>query len=144
MVAYWAEGCKNKPGQQRRVMKFINSDPAMVILFLRWLDLLGVPRDAATFRVAIHETADLPAALRFWSGVVGVPSSRFKRSTLKRHNPKTVRKNVGADYHGCLRVEVRKSTDLNSQVQGWFAGIVANLPAAPPSEAPAIGATSTP
>ena len=31
--------------------------------------------------------------------------AQFHRTALKRHNPRTVRKNVGADYHGCLIVE---------------------------------------
>jgi hypothetical protein len=32
--------------------------------------------------------------------------------TLKRHNPETTRGNVGEAYHGCLRIEVRRSGDL--------------------------------
>ena len=43
---------------------------------------------------------------------------------IKRHNPKTVRKNSGDDYHGCLIVYVRRSTELYRQIAGWWAGIV--------------------
>ena len=41
---------------------------------------------------------------------------------LKRHNPKTVRKNVGEGYHGCLRIDVRRSGDLYRRIEGWAAG----------------------
>lgn len=50
----------------------------------------------------------------------------FDRTTLKRHNPKTVRRNIGEDYHGCLCVSVRRSASLNLQIAGWFEGIAAN------------------
>lgn len=33
----------------------------------------------------------------------------LRRTTLKRHVAKTVRKNTGDGYHGCLAVRVRKS-----------------------------------
>ena len=100
----------------------------MILLFLAWLDLLGVSRELVGFRLAIHETADVDNGLRFWSEVVGVPVEGFKTTTLKRGNPKTARRNVGAAYRGCLRVEVRRSTELNTRIHGWFKGVLSNLP----------------
>jgi hypothetical protein len=85
VVAYWAEGVKTKPWGKRERVEFINSDPGMVRLFLTWLDLLGVPREELTYRVAIHETGDLDAALGFWSDVVQASADQFLRPTLKRH-----------------------------------------------------------
>jgi hypothetical protein len=48
-----------------------------------------------------------------------LPETQFGQPTLKRHNPKTVRKNTGQDYHGCLIIRVRQSAELNRQVEGW-------------------------
>lgn len=124
VVAYWAEGTKTKPWGRRASVQFTNSDPEMVTLFLRWLDLLGVGRNELTFRVAIHESADPEGATRFWSEIVGAPPSSFKRPTLKRHNPRTTRKNVASGYRGCLVIRVRRSTDLNARIEGWFSGLV--------------------
>lgn len=53
-----------------------------------------------------------------------MPESAFLNTILKRHNPKTTRRNVGDGYHGCLCVDVRRSTDLNLQIEGWWEGIV--------------------
>jgi hypothetical protein len=64
------------------------------------------------FRVHIHETADPDAAVVWWAEKIGVDPAVFGRSALKRHNPKTNRLHQGAAYHGCLRVDVRKSADL--------------------------------
>ncbi|MGH2556302.1 MAG: hypothetical protein ACRDHO_11365 [Actinomycetota bacterium] len=128
VVAYWAEGAKTKPWGNRTRVGFINSDPGMVTLFLHWLDMLGTPRCDLTFRVAIHERADIDAALRFWSEVADTPPSQFLRTTLKKHNPRTTRKNIGLGYHGCLIVSVRRSADLNARIEGWFKGLLDNLP----------------
>lgn len=123
VVAYWAEGAKNKPWRTGARVAFLNSDPGMIRLFLRWLDLIGVDSERLQFRVQIHESADVRRAEEFWADVVGIPATKLDRTTLKRHNPVTVRKNVSDDYHGCLCVSVRRSATLNLQIAGWFEGI---------------------
>ena len=61
---------------------------------------------------------------RFWAEVTGVDASRFKKPTLKRHNPKTIRKNVGDGYHGCLVVGVLRGAELYLKIEGWALGAV--------------------
>jgi transposase len=123
VVAYWAEGTKAKPWSPSAGSTFINSDPEMIRFFLRWLRCVRVPDDEITFRLAIHETADVPAALAFWSEVVGVDASAFLRTTIKRHRPQSRRHNVNEHYHGCLVVRVLRSTELNRRIAGWWSGI---------------------
>jgi hypothetical protein len=68
-----------------------------------------------------------PAARRptsaelFWLKITGARPEQFRRASLKRHNPKTVRKNVGENYHGCLRIDVHRSADLYRKIEGWAA-----------------------
>jgi hypothetical protein len=124
VALYWAEGAKDKPHRRTEVLQFINSDPNVITLFLCWLEFLGVQRERLTLRVSIHETADVEAAERFWAGVAGVDTSAFSRATLKRHNPRTVRKNTGDTYHGCLVIYVRQSADLYRRMEGTWYGIV--------------------
>jgi hypothetical protein len=76
-----------------------------------------------TFRVYIHENADAKAAELFWLKVTGAHQEQFLRTTLKHHQPKTVRKNVGEDYHGCLRIDVRRGSDLYREIEGWVEAI---------------------
>ena len=125
VVAYWAEGSKNKPWRTGQSVKFMNSDPRLIQLFLAWLRLVGVTSDRLIFRLHIHQSANATDAVSYWSRVVDAPVSQFGRTTVKSHNPKTVRKNVGADYHGCLVVYVRSSAALNLQIEGWFEGLSA-------------------
>ncbi|MFF4461318.1 hypothetical protein ACFY13_17425 [Streptomyces mirabilis] len=121
---YWAEGSKDKPYDRRENVTFVNSDPGMIETFLRWLDLLGVERDRVRYCVMIHESADVAGAEQYWADLVGADRSAFNKTTIKKHNPKTVRKNVGASYRGCLTIKVRQSADLYRRIEGWWYGIV--------------------
>ncbi|MET9134941.1 hypothetical protein [Streptomyces antibioticus] len=120
---YWSEGAKAKPGSHRRVI-FVNSDADMIRVFLAWLDLLGVEPERRRFSVNIHESADVPAAEAYWAEQVGIDVEDLLKTSLKRHNPKTNRTNVGANYRGCLRVAVLKSADLHRRIEGWWSGMV--------------------
>ncbi|MGW3195327.1 helix-turn-helix domain-containing protein [Streptomyces sp. NPDC001118] len=125
VALYWAEGSKSKPYDRRERAIFVNSDPGVIKTYLAWLDLLEVDRERLNFRLLIHESADVDAAHRFWAAVADVDTSVFAKPTLKKHNPKTVRKNTGDDYHGCLVIGVARSAHLYNRIEGWWAGIVA-------------------
>jgi transposase len=125
-IAYWCEGCKTKPHRRIDRVVFMNSDPSLIRLFLRFLDTTGMPRTDLRFRVYIHENADAESAQRFWMEVTEAPLHQFFRPTLKRHNPKTVRRNVGEGYHGCLRIDVHRSADLYRKIEGWAAASMAD------------------
>src|SRR5215467_9293210 len=58
-IAYWCEGAKNKPYHRHDRVTFTNSDPALITLFLRFLDAAGIDRNMIIYRVYIHETADV-------------------------------------------------------------------------------------
>jgi hypothetical protein len=126
-IAYWCEGAKNKPNRKSDRVTFMNSDPGLIIFFLRFLGAAGVNRDDLVLRVYIHENADAGAAQRFWLELTGVQPSQFRSPTLKHHNPKTHRTNVGENYHGCLRVDVRRSRTLYWRIEGWASAIMSGF-----------------
>jgi hypothetical protein len=79
-----------------------------------------------SFRIYIHEGADVETARRFWLEVTRATADQLLTPVLKQHNPQTVRKNVGEDYHGCLRVDVYRSADLYRKIEGWAAASMAS------------------
>jgi transcriptional regulator with XRE-family HTH domain len=125
-VLYWAEGTKDKVYDRRERLELINSDPDVIRLFLCWLELLGITGDRLVFALSIHESADLERAEAFWLGVVG-DQGRWLKPWLKRHNPKSVRKNVGDGYNGCLVVRVLGSRVAYQRMDGLWHGIVGAL-----------------
>jgi hypothetical protein len=129
VALYWAEGAKDKPYARRENVQFVNSDPGVIRIYLAWLSLLGVDRERLRYRVMIHATGDVDGAKQYWADVAGVDASTFQRTTIKKHNPKTVRKNVGEHYRGCLVISVLQGADLYRRIEGWWGGIVAGATA---------------
>lgn len=121
---YWSEGTKSKPYRRGEKVIFVNSDPGMIKVYLAWLALLGVTQERRAFRVMIHERADVAGAERFWAEHVGVETGALSKTTLKKHSPRTVRKNTGEGYRGVLVVTVRQAADLYRRIEGWWYGIV--------------------
>jgi transcriptional regulator with XRE-family HTH domain len=131
VTAYWCEGSKDKVYDRRESVIFINSDPTVIRLWLEWLLRKGYGRDRLRLNLSIHESADVEAATAFWAGIAGVDPSFLGKPTLKRHNPKTVRKNVGEAYVGCLTVRVLQGRVLYQEIEGIWRGIVAGAFPAP-------------
>ncbi|MFF9604802.1 hypothetical protein ACF1GY_21355 [Streptomyces sp. NPDC014684] len=124
VALYWAEGAKDKPYARRESVQFVNSDPGVIRVYLAWLDLLGVERGRLRYRLMIHATGDAEGAKQFWADLAGVQPDIFQRTTIKKHNPRTVRKNVGEDYRGCLVISVLQGAELYRRIDGWWRGIV--------------------
>ncbi|GGX17707.1 hypothetical protein GCM10010297_43820 [Streptomyces malachitofuscus] len=124
VALYWAEGSKSKPYSRRERITFVNSDPNMITVFLAWLALLDVDPSTLRFAVQIHESADVRAAEKYWADHVGIDTADLMKTTLKRHNPRTNRRNTTDDYRGCLRVDVRSGAELYRRIEGWWCGIV--------------------
>jgi hypothetical protein len=120
---YWCEGAKSKPWRRNERLMFINSDPGLLDLFLRFLARCGRGRDSVNYRVHIHETADAEAACEWWAVQLNLPRERFQRPTIKKHAPLTKRSNTGADYHGCLVISVPQSRELYWRVEGVMAAL---------------------
>ncbi len=130
VALYWAEGSKSKPWRRARRVKIVNSDPKVLRIFLAWLDLVGVPDEARGYRLNIHVTADAVQHESWWARELGLTTDRFRAVTLKRHNPQPGRYNLGDDYHGCLVIDVAKSTGLYDAIDGWWQAIHDSRPVA--------------
>jgi hypothetical protein len=124
-LSYESRRGKNKPHRRDDRVSFINSDPALVKFFLRFLDVAGIDPGRLVFRAYIHESADIDAAQRFWLDVTQADPTQFRSPTLKRHNARTVRKNTGDDYHGCLRIDVMRGGELYHKIEGWATATMA-------------------
>ena len=104
-------------------MTFINSDRALLGLFLRFLAVCGRTKESVRYRVHIHETADAEAAVEWWARELALPRELFQRPTIQRHVAATKRLNTGSDYRGCLAVSVPRSRELYWRVEGMMGAL---------------------
>ena len=127
IMLYWAEGAKEKDHRPGSGVRFTNTDPEMISLFLKWLsEICGKDLSDITFSLYIHglqkhRTSEI---VDFWTKTIGCKKSYFRYIYYKKGNPKTLRKNVGASYHGTLRVSVKSSSLLCRRIAGWTRGVI--------------------
>ena len=122
---YWAEGSKQKANLVSQRVCFNNSDPNMILLFDKWIkEICGREQNGIAYSIYIHTTGDVERAKKFWSKLL---NTTIEKVYFKKGSPKTNRKNTQDTYYGLLRIEVRKSTDLNRKIKGWNLGITDGL-----------------
>lgn len=126
---HWAEGSKQNAKAPSVGIVFGNSDPRMLVVFLRWLAYLGVSKDAIRYELYIHNDrkSDTDEFRLWWSQQLGIPMISADCVYFKNGNIRTKRTNVGDLYHGLLRIKVKSSTALNRKVGGWIEGIVHSM-----------------
>lgn len=131
---YWGEGFK-KDSQ----VGLANSDPTVIKLFLRWLyecfdykadDI--IPR--LTLNVSHRDRID--EITRFWAEAVDIPIDSFRKPFFQNFKWKKIYENPN-NYHGVLRIKVRRSRDFLRKILGYIEGLrlqanyakIANMPA---------------
>jgi Putative ATPase subunit of terminase (gpP-like) len=61
-------------------VKFANSDPRMIRLFLRFLrSFFAIDESRLRMKLYLHEGLDLDKAVAFWSGLTGIPTGQFTK-----------------------------------------------------------------
>lgn len=127
IALYWAEGAKEKEWGTRAGVKFSNSDPKMILLFLKWLkNTFSLNNSEIVYELYIHETADIKKAQEYWSNILSIPKEKI-RTYFKKNKINTIRKNTGNDYHGLIAIKANKSSNLNRKIAGWTEGICEKL-----------------
>ena len=77
---YWAEGLKTGSAE----VSLANTDPAMIKLFIKWLELLGIHKGKMRVRLHLYSDMDVEEKTRFWSHELGLPEKQFSRPYIKR------------------------------------------------------------
>ena len=125
IALYWAEGAKEH--QTGTGISFSNSDDRMILLFLKWLkDIFKIKHSELIYELYIHETANIKQSQIYWSKKLSITINQL-RVYLKKNKIKTIRNNIGNDYHGLVRIKVKKSSNLNRKITGWIEGIYEKL-----------------
>lgn len=94
-LLFWCEGNKT----QLNMVRFTNSDPKMIKLFL-YLLRKGFNIEESKFRclIHLHEYHDEKEQIKYWSKITNVPEKQFHNSYEKPNTGKRKRKG----YPGCL------------------------------------------
>lgn len=117
---YWAEG-----GKKNRETRFINSDPMMIMVWLKWLfRFAGVKIEDLILRIGINQAHKIriKKVTDYWSSVTEVPDTQFRSPSFKKIDNHKVYANFD-DHYGSLMVSVRRSTNLNYEILGMIEAV---------------------
>jgi len=98
-MLYWAEGHHMN---NTNTVEFVNSDPGMVTMFLRFLlKFFDVCKNDVKFRIKhFDEYMSMDDAEKYWMGVTGLPSSSKRRGTLNARSIHSKGRRLNMITHG--------------------------------------------
>jgi hypothetical protein len=109
-MLFWAEGSRN-----RHVVEFVNSDPAMVAFFLRFLrDCLGVPDGKVRltcnlFADHLERQAEIE---EFWLDLLALPATCLRKSAVNRYSKYSQKKRKNKLPYGTCRLTVSDTSTV--------------------------------
>lgn len=129
VTLYWAEGHKEKLWRPGTLVTFTNMDEDTIILFMDWCrKFLQVGDDDFVPTLYIHDSrrTHTNEMRKWWARKLAINPGNiavYYKKSAKKH----VRHNDADDYHGVLRVRVKRSVDMNRRIAGWTAELVRSL-----------------
>jgi hypothetical protein len=85
LALYAGEGSKS-----RGEVRFANSDPRMLVVFLAWLRrFFDIDESRLRMRLYLHNDLDLDAAVEFWSELTGIPRASSLSHTERLPMPRS-------------------------------------------------------
>ena len=80
LFLYWGEGAKTKDSS----VILSNTDPSMLIFFIKWLQTLGVFKECLKIRVNLYSDMDIQRELKYWSEILDIPLTQFRKPYIKK------------------------------------------------------------
>ncbi len=82
-VLYWCEGSKREEDYR---VEFVNSDPKMVAVFMKYIRAKHIDEARLRIRMAIHIQDDESECRKYWMGVTGLRDSNFMCTIVKEQS----------------------------------------------------------
>lgn len=118
-IMFWCEGGK----ELSHGMKFINSDPEMIKLYLTLLRK-SFCLDEKKFRALIHlhEYHIEEKQIEYWSNVTGIPKTQFNKCYTKPNTGKRIKIN----YPGCIAIRYY-DTKVARELWAYYKSVISYL-----------------
>lgn len=82
LFLYWGEGAKTT----EYAISISNTDPGVLLFFVRWLHVLGVPKERLKVRIHIYADMNATEELTYWSALLDMPLRAFRKPYVKNSN----------------------------------------------------------
>jgi predicted transcriptional regulator len=113
---YFAEGTKAD-----KSVSFTNSDPKAIKFMAKWLrKFCEVPNNKFRCSIYLHDNLDEEKAKKYWSLLIKIPLSQFRKNYIVKTNTKRLRKTINP--HGVFRLTV-SDVNLHRKIMGWISAV---------------------
>lgn len=121
VALYWGEGGQSEHNANSLGLRFTNSNPAMIALFLRFLrEILQIEDSRIKAHIHAHQNVNRNEAVKFWAGATRLPTERFCWINQVSRASKNVRP-IHSLPHGTLDIRVNNRA-LFMRMKGWVDG----------------------
>src|SRR3989344_4394382 len=124
-MLYWAEG--QKLPEKTAPLSFANTDPRLMLLFLTVLrNCYVIDEKRLRVRIYVHWYHNVTETKRFWSKLLGVDLTQFRKTYLKKRGSKSYRKNfMGICFVNYGSVYLRREIEYTGHnIQRAITGII--------------------
>lgn len=101
IALYAGEGSKTN-----NLVRLVNADPSIVNFFIKWLAVLGVPKENIAIRIHAYPDSDMDDCVCFWGKVTGLAKDQFQSPSIDRRVNKDRRRSA-KHKHGTAHLTVR-------------------------------------
>jgi hypothetical protein len=117
VVMYFAEGDKGD-----KSVTFCNSDPRAIKFMMGWFrEFCNVAEDKFRCSIYLHDNLNEAEAKNFWSDLIKIPLSQFRKTYFVKNNPKRFRRTKHS--FGVFRITI-SSVNLQRKMLGWIEGVL--------------------
>lgn len=114
LFLYWGEGGKTKDF----TTSLSNTDPAMILCFIKWLKLIGVPNEKLRVHMHFYQDMDIESEILYWSNILNLPRSAFRKSYIKKSSRRDI-KYFQRFKHGTCNLIVESRDVADFVLQGY-------------------------
>lgn len=82
LFLYWGEGGKTKDYS----VSISNTDPAVLLFFIRWVRLLGVPKEKLKVHIHVYADMNVMEELNYWVDLLDLSIAAFRKPYVKKSN----------------------------------------------------------
>lgn len=128
VALYWAEGYKKgAEGSKWKCFDFVNSDPEMVKMMMQFLrSVCKIDDKIMKVQLLAHKNLDIDEAIDFWSKLMKLPKSQFRKTCLSVSRSSKGKRNVNTLTKGTVHIRINK-VDFFFKMIGWIDGLKSNI-----------------
>lgn len=120
IALYWGEGFKKD-----HLVGLATSDTKMAMFYVHWLDCcFGIKNTQLILRVTanISYKKNIGLLEKYWAKQLNIPQVQFSKPYFQKTKWKKIYENKN-EYHGVIRIKVRKSVTLLRKIFGYIEGV---------------------